>query len=434
MLVCTLALWLAGGVEARAQDGAAEQQRLYEQMLRQPTNAEATYAYVRLATQRGDYEAAIGALERLLFYDRNLFLVKYELGTLYFRLGSYELARRYFLEASAAPDVDAASKARIEADLAMTEKQSQPSRFSGFAQTGLRYQTNASFTPSSNTVRFNGLDFGLPPTNGGKGDANWFGLVGLSHDYDLQDQNGTVIESRFIGYLTEQFRLHNLDVGLFDASVGPRFSFLSQFLPGATIKPYVVGGTAWVDGARYLSSGGAGLSFGIPAPWGTTLEPSFEWRRANYVTGNPTLAEFNSGNWYTLSLASAFPINESLKLDARGYFRRGEAAMNFQAFDQWVLEAALSYEFASPIPAVTQNWTISPFARVIRTTFDAPNPSIDPFVSNTSNEWVAGASIETAITESFGITTTIQYDRTYSTLPNYRQNNLSILSGPTARF
>ena len=434
LLICVLAICLAGVGKAPAQDGAAEQQRLYEQMSRQPTNGEATYAFVKVATQRGDYEAAIGALERLLFYNPNLSLVKYELGTLYFRLGSYALAKRYFLEALAAPDLDAALKARIEANLADTEKQSQPSRFSGFAQTGLRYQSNASFAPSSNTVRFNGVDFGLPPANGGKSDANWFGLVGLSHDYDLQDQNRTVLETRFIGYLTQQFRLHNLDVGLFDVSFGPRMSFLPELLPGATIKPYVVGGSAWVDGAQYLATGGAGLTLGIPTPWGATLEPSFEWRRANYNTGNPTLAEFNSGNWYTLALASTIPLNDHLKLDARAYFRRGDAAMNFQAFDQWVAEGALSFEFAPPLNFVSQNWTISPFARVIRTSFDAPNPAIDPLVSNTSNEWIAGIALDTPITATFGITTTIQYDRTYSTLPNYRQNNFSILSGPTARF
>ena len=261
--------------------------------------------------------------------------MKYELGTLYFRLGSYALAKRYFLEALATPAVDAATKARIEASLQTVDKQSQPSRFSGFAQTGLRYQTNASFVPSSNTVRFNGIDFGLPPTNGGKSDTNWFGLVGLSHDYDLQDQGGTVLETRFIGYLTQQFRLHDLDVGLFDVSFGPRFSFPSEWIPGASVKPYVVGGSAWVDGARYLSSGGAGLSFEIPTRWGATLEPSFEWRRANYVTGDPVLAEFNSGDWFTVALGSTVPINDRLKLDARAYYRRGDASMNFQSFNQF---------------------------------------------------------------------------------------------------
>ena len=434
ILAGVLALWLANCGGAGAQDAAAEQQRLYEHMVRQPTNYDATFAFVKVATERGDYEAAIGALERLLFYNADQPLVKYELGSLYFRLGSYALAKRYFLEARAAPDVDAATKARIEASLQVVDKELQPSRFSGFAQTGLRYQSNASFAPSSGTVRFNGADFGLPPTNGGKSDTNWFGLVGLSHDYDLQDRNGTVLETRFIGYLTQQFRLHDLDVGLFDVSFGPRFSFPSEWIPGASVKPYVVGGSAWVDGARYLSSGGAGLSFGVPTRWGATLEPSIEWRRANYVTGDPVLAEFNSGDWFTAALGSTVSINERLKLDARAYYRRGDASINFQSFNQFAIEAALSYEFSPPLASIPQNWTISPFARLVRTSFDAPNPFIDPATTNTVNEGVAGIVLDTPITASFGIATTIQYDRSYSPLPNYRQNNLSILIGPTARF
>ena len=196
----------------------------------------------------------------------------------------------------------------------------------------------------------------------------------------------------------------------------------------------MVGGSAWVDGTRYLSSGGAGLSLSIPTRWGATLEPSFEWRRVNYVTGNPVLAEFNSGDWFTVALGSTLPINDRLKLDARAYYRRGDASMNFQSFDQWGVEGALSYEFAPPLGSIAQNWTISPFARLIRTSFDASNPFIDPLTTNSVNEWVAGVTLDTPITATFGIATTIQYDRTYSPLPNYRQNNLSIMSGPTVRF
>jgi hypothetical protein len=42
--------------------------------------------------------------------------------------------------------------------------------------------------------------------------------------------------------------------------------------------------------------------------------------------------------------------------------------------------------------------------------------------------------LATPITALFGITTTVQFDRTNSTLPNYRQSNFSILTGPTAQF
>ncbi|WP_180490161.1 tetratricopeptide repeat protein, partial [Escherichia fergusonii] len=78
--------------------------------------------------------------------------VKYELGALYFRLGSYEMAKRYFKEALASPDIDSITKERIEPYLPDTEKQLQPSRFSGFAQTGIRSQSNASFAPGGGVL------------------------------------------------------------------------------------------------------------------------------------------------------------------------------------------------------------------------------------------------------------------------------------------
>jgi hypothetical protein len=61
-----------------AQDASDEQERLHAQMLREPTNYPLTFAYVKVATDRGDYEAAIAALERLLYYNPNLAHVKYD--------------------------------------------------------------------------------------------------------------------------------------------------------------------------------------------------------------------------------------------------------------------------------------------------------------------------------------------------------------------
>lgn len=195
--VCTLGFFAPVG-DALAQE-ASEQQNLFQQMVRNPSNHDVTFAYVKVATARGDYEAAIGALERLLFYNPKLTRVKYELGALYFRLGSYEMAKRYFKEALASPDIDPITKERVETYLPDTEKQLQPSRFSGFAQTGIRSQSNASFAPGAGVLRLGGQDLALLPTAQKKSDINWFGLVGLSHDYDLQNQRGDILETRAVG-------------------------------------------------------------------------------------------------------------------------------------------------------------------------------------------------------------------------------------------
>src|SRR6202012_2463688 len=113
-----------------------EQEQLFQRMLHNPKDLQITFAYVKVATANGDYEAAIGALERVLFFQPGLARVKYELGTLYFRLRSYEMARRYFKEALESPDLDPITRDRAETALPDAEKQTQQSRLSGFLATG----------------------------------------------------------------------------------------------------------------------------------------------------------------------------------------------------------------------------------------------------------------------------------------------------------
>lgn len=79
LLAMAVIVGLGSAAPAAAQD-VAEQNRLYQQMVRNPTNHDITFEYARVATANTDYEAAIGALERLLFYNPRLTRVKYEPG------------------------------------------------------------------------------------------------------------------------------------------------------------------------------------------------------------------------------------------------------------------------------------------------------------------------------------------------------------------
>jgi hypothetical protein len=434
LLIACAAILIAQGGAARAQDVSVQDQ-LFQQMVRNPGNHEVTFAYVKVATERGDYEAAIGALERLLFYNPKLTRVKYELGALYFRLGSYEMAKRYFKEALASPDIDAITKERVETYLPDTEKQLQPSRFSGFAQTGIRSQSNASFAPGGGVLRLGGQDLALLPMAQRQSDINWFGLVGLSHDYDLQNQRGDILETRAVGYLTEQSRLKDLNVGSVDVSFGPRLALAPELLPGVTIKPFVVGGNTWLAGATYLSTVGAGVSLRVPVNDRFTFGPEFEWRRADFRTGDIVpVSGFDTGDWFTSSLSASWTIAQQIKLDARGLYRRGDSAFVFQSFDQWAIEAALTLEFAPPFVWMSRNWSIAPFARWIDTRFDAPNPFIDPLTARSDGQWSVGALFNAPVTKTFGVSAAVQYDKTNSSLPNYRLENFSVMFGPTARF
>lgn len=425
---------LAGATAAWSQVSVLQQQ-LFERTIREPMNHELTFEFVRGAVGNGDYEAAIGALERLLFYNPNLSRVKYELGTLYFRMGSYEMAKRYFTEALADPSLNPVTRERIETYLPDAEKQLQQSRFSGYFNTGVRYQSNPSFAPTAGAIRLGGQDFALLPTVQRRADWNWYGILGLSHDYDLQNQRGDLFETRFVGYATHQFRLQDIDVALFDLSLGPRFAIASDYWPGASIKPYVVGGRAWVGGSGYLATLGAGLSLSLPVTSRWTVGPEFEWRRASIDSGALfPVTGFGSGDWYAGGFSSGLKIQEWLKLDSRGLYRRGDSNFAFQSFNQWTAEAALTIEFAPPFEIMSRNWSVVPYAKFIKTDFDAANPFIDPLTVRVDKQWIVGAQFNAPISKGFGVTATVQYDKVNSNIKNYTQDNFSVMIGPTARF
>ena len=148
-----------------------EYEALFKRMYDNPTDIDLTFEFAAMATKIGDYEAAASALERILMFNPNLPRVKLQLGQLYFKLGSYKMARAYLDQAREAP---APLDVRTEASkflAALDERQEprprhtaqqqgapaqmpqaprSPHIWSVFAQTGLRYQTNANAGPGGN--------------------------------------------------------------------------------------------------------------------------------------------------------------------------------------------------------------------------------------------------------------------------------------------
>jgi hypothetical protein len=83
---------------------------------------------------------------------------------------------------------------------------------------------------------------------------------------------------------------------------------------------------------------------------------------------------------------------------------------------------------------IPRKWTFGPYLRLLRTEYDAPNPFIDPAAERRDNEWRVGAMLDMPLTPYLGLSAIVQYARTSSTLPNYRNENFSAVFGPTARF
>src|SRR5829696_2006453 len=136
------ALLLCAPVKAQRIVANPEYDAMFAQVLREPANLDLSFRFAEIATAAGDYEAAIGALERMLFYNPALPRVRLELGILYFRLGSYEMARSYLAGALAGADAPPEVRARVEPFLFEIDRRLATTQWSGFGQLGVRFQTN----------------------------------------------------------------------------------------------------------------------------------------------------------------------------------------------------------------------------------------------------------------------------------------------------
>jgi len=426
---------LSSGSAAAEPEERAEQTRLSDHLRRHPTDYDATYRYVLISRELGDHEAAIGALERLIAFNPALARARKELGVLYARLGAYQTAVLHLRAALEAPDLDPAQKAQIEALLPDVERQTESSRWSARLQTGLRSQSNASFFPANGLFLVGGAGVLSPLPR--RADFNAFELVDIANDTDLDAERSAQLETRFKGYATQQFHLASYNVGVFGLSSGPRFALDPEFLPGASVKPYVTGLTSYVGGGSFLNSGGAGVVARLPALGESlSIEPGVEYRYLGVSIGGPfaSLSAISTGGAVTASIGTIWRFSDALRLETRTAFTRHNAILRSQSFDEIEQQALARLDFDPPSASLGRKWSIAPYGRIFQLAFDAVDPMVDPWRPRRDVGWAAGVLVEAPITREIGVSAAFEYARNESNLPNFRTDNLSVWFGPVARF
>jgi hypothetical protein len=435
-------LWFAAAFAgpAFAQDARVERDQLAAHIQRHPEDYEATYRFVRVTTELRDYEAGVGALERLLMFNPNLSRAEKELGFLYARLGAYEAAARHLRAARAAGDLDPVQTAQIDAQLPDIEKRTQTSRLSVRIHTGLRAQSNANYFPANNLFQVGGA--GLASTGARKGDLNSFQLVQAAHEYEFGNQRGDRLETRVTGYATQQFNLPQYSVALFSGAIGPRFFVPQEMFGGLSVRPYLTGAVSLLGSNSYLNTGGAGASVRAEFSPDIWLEPGAEWRGLWVDQGRgifgispyATLSTLATGDVVTGYLSGSYRILDGVRLDGRVAYSRANAGFAAQSSDQVDVQAMLRLEVDPPLPMIARRWTIAPYARFTNIAFDKANLLVNPFVARHDAAWTYGIMLDAPVTDAIGFAGNLEFARNDSNLPNYKTQNVSVSFGPTVKF
>jgi hypothetical protein len=372
----------------------------------------------------------------MLLINADLPRVRLELGVLYYRLASYEVARTYLETALKSPNIPLDVRSRAEQFLAQIQSQQKRSRFSGEVFLGLRYQSNANLGPATSTVQLFGQAANL--NQAGLGAPDWGGVstVTLRHIYDLGTQDRAAIETVFTGYANRQFQLSAANVSLLDLTSGPRFQVFGGLFEDVTVKPLAAFGAIWVNDTPYYLSYGSGVEVNALISDRLRNVSTAVWRRhehndTSYLPANSLFR----GTEYTFNTIFPFELTPNISVFASGSAQRYQTDQApWQSYQLWGFGGGMSFQFPDPVLRTGMPWTISFTAGAQWWRYDAPDPVIDPTTYRDQQDVITNLILaipfddRTTVTFSGG-----RFVRTAS-LPNYAFINNNVMFGVTWRF
>ncbi len=395
----------------------------FSAMYRDPGDLAKTVEYARLAAQIGDLEGAIGALERLLMFNPELADIQLELGRLYLRLGSNEMARVWLTKAMSG-DLPEDKRAEAARDLADIAKLDSRNRFSGSLVAGLAYQTNAN-AGSSQVTQLVGVV--TPPGTAAKSDTNAYLLGSATHNYDLERQDGTVLESNALLYVSRQFTLQTLNAGLLEIDSGPRFLIAGADHPGTTIRPYLIANAFSLGDAFYFGGGGGGIGAATAlAPYLTlqsSLELRYEWfsnstSQLNATARTGLLVHGRLGLGYALSNTDGL----LLQFDGAG----DSAQAGFESYQEYGLSGSWSHTMRQPWSREGKPIDTTLTLGHIWRPYSQPNPSIAPGTRQIDDEWDLGGSIRFGLDDGLFVQLLATQSWVSSTVAEFRYSDTTV--------
>jgi tetratricopeptide (TPR) repeat protein len=431
------AIALSGGaavfeapLRAQTVAGLSGEDSLFQVMLRNPSNFDAILKYANSAKQQGDVEASIGALEQLLFYNPELPQVRLELATLYFRLGSYEMSRGYFEIVQSSARVTPEMKRLAQDYLDAIDAKLQSDQWSGYFQSGFRYQTNASLGPNQQSLI--GATRPIDSRFAARPDWNWFAAFALNYVHDFGNDHGDIFEANIEGYDAQQFMASQVDVGLLDIRFGPRFDLFSEELSGASFKPYVAVAGAILAGAPYLGTFGGGISVRFNLA-NIALNSYVEVRGLDYRNSSLyPLASGLDGTLATFALQAAGQFVEGCGWEARFALNHSDSSFSWFSYNRYAFDFWFPCTFPSPWGG--RGWTVAPSIGVAPWIYRQPDPVNFPLITEHALEWRAGIGLNIPMEARIGFGILLQYHAIDSNVPANTIKDFAVTLGPTINF
>lgn len=410
----------------------SQRQQLFQRMLADPSNLDLAFKYAALSEQVGDLEAAISTLERMLVFAPGLPRLQFELGVLYYRLGSWSTAKSYFTTVMQQPVIPDDVRNSIGAYMAQIETREQGSQSFGEVGVGLRYQTNANAGPDSPFVDIGGIEFELDPGALGAPDTNAYVTARFHNSMDLAGQGDRFdIDVSAYGALYRQE--DQLNTGVIDVKFGPNYNLAAIGIDNARLALHGEVSAAILSGDPYIASAGFGADFISTLDARTRLTISADARHEEYFDSDfrPNSSD-RSGQRYTGSVRIDYMLTPDVAMFTLLDSTRTVASVDY--LSSWKAGASTGVVFNMKSPTGGKEpWAITTSAGLDREIADAADPMIstDAEVKDTA---YLSAGLIVPVGESFVLNSSITYSVSQSNYDLSNYDNTAVSVGLSKRF
>jgi tetratricopeptide (TPR) repeat protein len=436
-----LALIMTAAASAPEAKAAASDDRfaqLFQQLLHDPTNVDLNLRYADAAVKKGDLEAAITALERLLFYDPGLPQVRLQLGLIYTELGSYETARSYLAPLAADGAVPPDLHRQASAALAALDALSSPNQFGGLAFFGIQAQSNPGAAAGSPVFVTTGTLPRSPITQLTEGaDASGVIQANATDLYDLENPAGDALETDAQVYGSRFIAQHALNTAQVQGTFGPRLGLSRIGDDEGTVRPYALLDYVGLAGTTYYRGYGGGVDLHQKlGDGGNELTAGFSTEQANYhPTQNYPTARLLNGSFDRYSIADVAPLTDALSLTVTGLYTRQSTRAAYYSNDDYSAAAALAATY--PPPPFLEGagaWQTAFSAGGHYISFDGPDASVKAGIKQADWRWQFSLTQTVPLSDNLALAAQLYRDILSSNIGNYSYHNLSFLMGAQLTF
>ncbi|MCB1357605.1 MAG: tetratricopeptide repeat protein [Maritimibacter sp.] len=298
-----------------------------------PANPEASFQLAAVAINQGNVPTAISALERVLMVNPQLDNIRLELGLLYLRSGSTDLAESYIAQAMTASDIPDEVRARGAALLAEAQGSKERTRVSVTTRAGFRFDSNATSAPAAGVfdTPFGVVELEAEDAGASDFSASFGATARVTHDLGFQAGHLLVFEA---GYSGQRFNAQaQLNLDRVDLSVGPTLMLGRALDRPAELSIRAFGGYQLRAGEAYLGEYGLRGALAVAATPETQVSLGAGLAYQDYLdTTDLTDNDRKDGLYANGTLGVQYRFDDSTMFRGDLMVARKEAREDLEAF------------------------------------------------------------------------------------------------------